>query len=89
MLKSSSSFSRSFYIGALLLPCAALLALSYVVPGKVASSTYVAIWALALGTSIVVMNTWRSAQPTRSLRQAAHDASRADGSAVVTSTTSV
>ncbi len=54
---------------ALVLPCAASLTLMLFAPGAVSSTTYAVVVALLLGTATVVLNTWKSAQPTPSVGQ--------------------
>lgn len=78
MSRSISVSNRWLAVAALLLPSIAFVFLTYALPGEVSSTTYAVIWVLALGTSIIVMNTWRNAQPARSLRQAAFDAGDTD-----------
>jgi len=52
---------------ALGLPCGASLAMMVSVPGRVSTTTYTVAVSLLLGTTIVALNTWKSAQPTGSV----------------------
>ncbi len=71
MSRSISVSNRWLAVAALLLPSIAFVFLTYALPGEISPTTYAVIWVLALGTSIIVMTTWRNAQPARSVRQAA------------------
>jgi hypothetical protein len=54
---------------ALSLPCVASLALMFMAPGSVSATTYAVVVALLLGTVIVGVHTWQSAQATSSVGQ--------------------
>ena len=60
MTRNSITFSA-----ALLLPCTALYWL-WTTPNAIGGSTYIALSVLALATSVITFNTWRSAQSTGS-----------------------
>ena len=60
MKRNSVTFSA-----ALLLPCTALYWL-WTTPNAIGGSTYVALSVLALATSVITFNTWRSAQSSGS-----------------------
>ena len=62
------------FSAALLLPCTALYWL-WTTPNAIGGSTYVALSVLALATSVITFNTWRSAQSSGS---AAHLLPEAD-----------
>jgi len=63
MKRNSITFSA-----ALLLPCTALYWL-WTTPNAISGSTYVALSVLALATSVITFNTWRSAQSSGSAAQ--------------------
>ena len=63
MKRNSVTFSA-----ALLLPCTALYWL-WTTPNAIGGSTYVALSVLALATSVITFNTWRSAQSSGSAAQ--------------------
>ena len=63
MTRNSITFSA-----ALLLPCTALYWL-WTTPNAIGGSTYVALSVLALATSVITFNTWRSAQSSGSAAQ--------------------
>ena len=63
MTRNSITFSA-----ALLLPCTALYWL-WTTPNAIGGSTYIALSVLALATSVITFNTWRSAQSTGSPAQ--------------------
>jgi hypothetical protein len=56
------------FSAALLLPCTALYWL-WTTPNAIGGSTYVALSVLALATSVITFNTWRSAQSSGSAAQ--------------------
>jgi hypothetical protein len=63
MTRNSITFSA-----ALLLPCTALYWL-WTTPNAIGGSTYIALSVLALATSVITFNTWRSAQSSGSAAQ--------------------
>ncbi len=63
MTRNSITFSA-----ALLLPCTALYWL-WTTPDAIGGSTYVALSVLALATSVITFNTWRSAQSSGNAAQ--------------------
>ena len=63
MTRNSITFSA-----VLLLPCTALYWL-WTTPNVIGGSTYIALSVLALATSVITFNTWRSTQPTGSSSQ--------------------
>ena len=63
MTRNSITFSA-----ALLLPCTALYWL-WTTPNAIGGSTYIALSVLALATSVITFNAWRSAQSSSSAAQ--------------------
>jgi hypothetical protein len=61
--------NRTIWMASLVMPCAAVIA-GALVRGRPHISTFVAALALLAGTAVIVLTTWRHAQPVASLRQA-------------------
>jgi hypothetical protein len=61
------------FSAALLLPCTALYWL-WTTPNAIGGSTYIALSVLALATSVITFNTWRTAQSTGSPAQLIREA---------------